>query len=62
VDIGNGVSKVEMDIQSDCWSPRHIKWLLSLDKHLLVTAYSHANDGLLRDRNSTSRFYHSAQE
>ena len=36
VSIGNGVSKVEMDIKTDWWSPVHLKWLISLGKQNLI--------------------------
>ena len=32
VSIGNGISKVEMDIQTDWWSEVHLKWIFSLCK------------------------------
>ena len=32
VDIGNGISKVEMDIRTDWWSAVHFKWVFSLCK------------------------------
>ena len=31
-DAGNGVSRVEMDIVTDCWSNTHLKWIISLGK------------------------------
>ena len=40
VNAGNGVSRVEMDIVTDCWSSVHIKWIISLGK--LVSSF-HSN-------------------
>ena len=37
VDIGKGISKVEMDIQTDWWSPIHLKWVFSIGKFILIT-------------------------
>ena len=34
VNIENGVSKVEMDIQTDWWSPIHLKWIFALCKFI----------------------------
>ena len=31
-DIGNGQSRVEMDIQTPCWDPHHLKWVYFLGK------------------------------
>lgn len=34
--IGNGISRVEMDIDTDCWSPQHMKWVYSLGLPMLI--------------------------
>ena len=33
INVGNGMSKVEMDIQTEWWSAVHLKWVLSIGKH-----------------------------
>lgn len=31
-DVGNGIRRVEMDIETECWSWNHMKWIYSLGK------------------------------
>lgn len=34
-DIGSGNSRVQMNVQQECWSPNHLKWVFSLGKSFL---------------------------
>ena len=61
VSIGNGISKVEMDIQTDWWSSIHLKWLFWIGK-CCITMCSHTDDYRVCNRSASTRIHSAVQK